>query len=305
MNRNQHFIDFQNQMFMDYINLNPSNVKGQFNLATQRNKRYLYNLIYSVFDLEIPDNWNMSYFRYFVFHYGNLGVFYTNKFGWVPMPFTMETMDFFFFPKKIIGNNPMIKPVIGIREINAEIIYIFDDLFGLEQTVNEYAQKLANVDKAFDVNLMNSSFALTAFVEDEKEAMEIKAAYGRASMGEPFLPVKKRLKEAMPKELVPNAKNNLAASELHQARRNVINDFLTEIGVRNANYDKRERLNSQEVSENNDETKAQAQIMLDNLTKCFERVRKVTGGAIDLKVSLNYNYEILGEDSADNEEEGV
>lgn len=303
MSRN--FIDFQNQMYMDYMNLNPSEVKGQINLATFRNKRYLYNLIYSVFDLKIPETWNMSYFRYFIFHYGNLGVFYTRKYGWLPMPFTMETLDIFMFPRKMTGNNPMIdNPVTGIRGINSEIIYIFDDLFGLEATVNDYAYKLANVDKAFDVNLMNSSFALTAYVEDQKEAMEIKNAYSKASMGDPLVIVKKRMKDSKLENMVDSPKNNLAALELHQARRAVINDFLTEIGVRNANYEKKERLNSQEVNENNDETKAQAQIMLDNLKACFDRIRKVTGGEIDLQVELNYQYEFITASQTEDKTEG-
>lgn len=301
MSRNG-FIDFQNQMFMDYININPSNVKGQLNFSTLENKRYLYNLIYSVFKIEMPKFWNRAYFRFFVFHYGNLGVFYTKKFGWIPMPFTPESLDIFFYPKKMIGNNPMIDdPVLGIRRINSEIIYIFDDLFGFETTVNKYAQKLANVDKAFDVNLLNSSFALQGFVENEKEAIEIKAAYSKASYGEPLIVVNKRLKNSL-ENFVNAPKNQLAAIELHQARRAVINDFLTEIGIRNANYEKRERLNSQEVSENDDETKAQAQIVLENLTECFERVKEVTGGEIDLKVSLNEEYEIIKPNETKTEE---
>lgn len=301
---NGKFIDFQNQMFLDFININPKQVKGQFNLATWRNKRYLYNLIYSVFNLEIPKTWNKAYFRYFTFHYGNLGVFYTKKYGWIPMPFTMESLDIFFYPKKMLGNNPMIqKSVIGIRGINAELIYIFDDLFGFEETVNEYAQKLANVDKAFDVNLFNSSFAMQGFAENEKEAIEIKTAYAKVSMGEPLIVVNKRLKGSI-ESFVNAPKNQLAANELHQARRAVVNDFLTEIGIRNANYEKRERLNSQEVSENDDETKAQAQIVLDNLKECFKRVYEVTGGEIDLKVSLNENYEIISNDKDDETEGG-
>ena len=85
--------------------------------------------------------------------------------------------------------------------------------------------------------------------------------------------------------------------EIHQARRAVVNDFLTEIGVRNANYEKKERLNSMEVSENNDQTSAQARVILDNLNECYDRVREVTRGEIDMRAKLNYNYEFIGGDT--------
>lgn len=288
------FVDKYNQMFLDYIQVQPSSVSGQENFSVWNNKRYLWNLIYSVFDLGIPDNWNMSYYRYFLFHYGRLGVFYTKKFGWVPMPFATESRDFFFFPKRMEGFNPELdENAVGIRGVNAEIIYILDDLCGLEQTVSDYAYKLAQIDKSFNVNLFNSSFALLGFAENEKDAKEIKEGYRRATLGEPLILLKKRLKDAILQNFVNAPKNQLATDELHKARRNVINDFLTEVGVRNANYEKKERLNSQEVNENNDETSAQARIILNNLKKCYEKVATVTGGKIQLTVELNYNYEFI------------
>ena len=75
------FIPQKFQQYIDYIQMQPSSVDGLNNFSVLVNKRYLYNLIYSVFDLEIPKNWNRSYYRYFLFHEGNLGVFYTKKFG--------------------------------------------------------------------------------------------------------------------------------------------------------------------------------------------------------------------------------
>lgn len=298
------FIPQKFQQYIDYVQMQPSSVDGLNNFSVLVNKRYLYNLIYSVFDLEIPKNWNRSYYRYFLFHEGNLGVFYTKKFGWMPMPFIPNTFDFFFFPKKMTGINPhMDADVVGIRGINAEIIYCFDDLFGFEAIVNKYAQKLANIDQASDVNLFNSSFAIAGFVDNEKEAVEIKEAYRKAKLGEPLLLLKKRLKDAILQNFVNAPKNNLAITELHQGRRDVINDFLTEIGVRNANYEKRERLNSQEVSENNDETSAQARICLQNLKECYDRIRELTGGEIDLRVKLNYNYELIDDSTTEEGEE--
>ena len=291
--------DMASQQYTQAMNMQPYNVKGVYNAETNHNRRYLYQVLYSVFDLGIPKEWKLGYVRFWTFVAGSYAVMYTNEFGWVPMPFAMVDTDYFFDPRKITGFNAHLKrEVTGICGINCEVVHILDDYFGLDQTVTEYAARLANVDKAFDVNLMNSSFALTMPVENDKQAQEIKRTYSLATMGFPFIPVIKNLfKNGRPAPLIENAKNNFAANEIHQARRAVINDFLTEIGVRNANYEKKERLNSQEVTENNDQTSAQARVILQNLNDCYERVRIVTQGEIDMHAKLNYNYEFLGGDT--------
>ena len=289
-------LNYQFEQYLQSINMVPYEVRGVENAATWRAKRYLYNLLYSVFDLEIPAQWKLGYIRYWMFHCGSYGVFYTSEYGWLPLPYAIEKTDVLFYPKIITGTNAHLnRTLTGIVGVNAEIVHILDDFFGLDATVTEYAARLANLDKAFDVNLMNSSFALTAPVENDKQAQEIKRAYSKATMGHPFVPIIKNLfKNGRPQMLFDNPKQNFAANEIHQARRAVENDFLTEIGVRNANYEKKERLNSQEVNENNDQTSAQARIILRNLNDCYERVREVTNGEIDLKVRLNYNYELIG-----------
>lgn len=291
--------DYAHEAYKQSHNMVPYDVKGVYNVETMHNKRYLYNVLYSVFDLGVPKEWKLGYVRFWTFHAGSYGVFYTNDFGWVPMPYNIEDTDFFFYPRNITGMNSHLKrQVTGICGINCEIVYILDDLFGLDATITEYAHRLSQIDKAFDVNLMNSSFALTMPVENDKQAQEIKRVYSKATMGFPFIPVIKNLfKNGRPAPLIEGAKNNFMANDILQARRGVVNDFLTEIGVRNANYDKKERLNSQEVTENNDQTSAQARVILKNLNDCYDRVREVTRGEIDMHAKLNYNYEFIGGNS--------
>lgn len=299
--------DYMHQMYTDQFNMTPYNVKGVYNAETMWNKRYLYNVLYSVFDLGVPDNWRLGYVRWWTFHAGSYAVLYTNEFGWVPMPYAIEDTDFFFFPREIEGMNAHLKRSIkGVVGINCEIVHILDDFFGLDPTITEYAHRLASIDKAFDVNLMNSSFSLTMPVENDKQAQEIKKAYSKATMGFPFIPVIKTLfKNGKPQPLIDNVRSNFMANEIHQARRSIVNDFLTEIGVRNANYEKKERLNSQEVNENNDQTSAQARVILENLNKSYDRVREVTGGEINMIAKLNYNYELIEPGEGGEKNDGI
>ena len=91
-------MNYQFEQYLQSVNMVPYEVKGVYNYETDHNKRYLYNLLYSVFDLGIPDNWDLGYYRFFLFHCGSEGIFYTKQFGWVPMPYAIEKTDFFFKP---------------------------------------------------------------------------------------------------------------------------------------------------------------------------------------------------------------
>ena len=137
---------------------------------------------------------------------------------------------------------------------------------------------------------MNSNVTAFFKAKDKKSADAIREAYGQATTGKPFVIVNK---EVMDEEgidtLLPNMKNNFLVNDLLQARRGILNAFLTEIGIRNANYDKKERLNSQEVNENNDETSAIISVIFDNIKKSMEEVNEISGLGLDVK--LHYDYE--------------
>ena len=77
--------------------------------------------------------------------------------------------------------------------------------------------------------------------------------------------------------------------KLYAARRTLLNNFLTEIGINNANVDKKERLNSMEVNSNSEEVAANVTLVYDNLKKSFEEFNKLSN--IGISVDLHYNYE--------------
>lgn len=283
-------IMYQQQELINYFNLQPSEVKGRCNTATEFNKRYLYTKVYSTLKFTIPENWDMNFFRFWLFRYGSIGVIYTKEFGWVAQPYSVDELQLYYNPRKITVYNQFIKkPKTGIIGINAGIIRIMDDYFGLDDIVTKYAEMLAQIDRSINVNLMNCN--ITAFFEadSKKQADEVKEAYGDATNGKPLVVVNKEVMNGKQiTTLVPNVGNNYIVDKLLTARRSIINAFLTEIGIRNANYEKKERLNSAEVEENNDETKAIITVIYENVKKCMETINAFSG--LNLDVELRYDY---------------
>lgn len=289
-------IMFDQDMILNHFNIQPSVVKGMANAGTEFYKRLLYTKIYSTLDFTLPKEWKKNYFRFWLFHIGSIGVIYTNEFGWVAQPYSILQLDLYYNPKVIqVYNQFITTPKIGAVGVNAGIIKCMDDYFGLDDIVTRYATDLAQCDRSIEVNLMNSNVTAFFKAKNKKDADAIKEAYAKATTGEPFVVVNKEvMDEESIETLLPNIKNNFIVNDLLQARRGIINAFLTEIGIRNANYDKRERLNSQEVSENNDETSAIISVIYDNIKKSMEVVNEISGLGLD--VSMHYDYTEEGSD---------
>ena len=284
-------IMFDQDILLNHFNIQPSMVKGTANAGVEFYKRLLYAKIYSTLDFTLPDTWKKNYFRFWLFHVGSIGVIYTNEFGWVCQPYSILQLDLYYNPKVIEVYNQFIKtPKIGAVGINAGIIKCMDDYFGLDDIVTRYATDLAQCDRSIEVNLMNSNVTAFFKAKNKKDADAIKEAYAQATTGKPFVVINKEvMDEDNIETLLPNMKNNYLVNDLLQSRRSILNAFLTEIGIRNANYDKRERLNSQEVSENNDETSAIITVIYDNIKKSMEEVNKISG--LNLDVALHYDYD--------------
>ena len=287
-------IMFDQEMLLDHFNIQPSVVKGRANAGVEFYKRLLYTKIYSTLEFTLPEDWKKNYFRFWLFHCGSIGVIYTNEFGWVCQPYSILELDLYYNPRIIQVYNQFIKtPKIGAIGVNAGIIKCMDDFFGLDDVVTRYATDLAQCDRSIEVNLMNSNVTAFFKAKNKKDADAIKEAYATATAGEPFVVINKEVMadEAI-ETLLPNMKNNFLVNDLLQARRGILNAFLTEVGIRNANYDKKERLNSQEVNENNDETSAIITVIYDNIKQSMEEVNAVSG--LNLDVQLHYDYDEEG-----------
>ena len=290
---NNSFIAWQTQSAMAYFNKQPSQVKGVMNDAVKFYQGLLFDEIFSVYDFKLHDMRQLPWFRYFLFQYGSVAFIYHPALdNWILYPYSVKAFNYMYQPANIevIPNGDGFKPVSGTVGVDCEIIYIKDNYFGLYELVTTYAELLAQCDKDINVNLMNANVSLAAYAKDKKEADELKEAYAKATTGQPFIVMNDALFfDGSMKPFFNDIKSSFIADDLQKVKRTIFNDFLTKVGIRNTNYDKRERLTTDEVNENNDETKSLVKVYFDNLAMCFERCRKVSG--LEMSVKLAYNYD--------------
>jgi hypothetical protein len=292
-------ISYNENSMMQYWAEQPSDVNGQNNAAVLFEKRYLYQLIYSRFKWALPSEWALNFFRFWLYRWGSIGVIYTREFGWICAPYSVSKLDLYWNPAEICVTNSKIRsPKYGKIGYNAEIIRLFDDYGGLDDLVKRYAVKLAQLDRCVDVNLMNSN--MTAFFEAENkpQAETIKAAYAEATSGKPFVVTNTKVfrGKSPASTLMTSMGSNYLVNDYLQSRRTIVNEFLTKIGIQNANYDKKERLNTQEVNQNNEEVHAIIDVIYDNLSECVRKVNAISN--LGLRVELK--KEVDADDRAEN-----
>lgn len=267
------------QSFTSFFNMQPSTVKGIFNAATAHYKRILYNEVKSRYEFGLPKNVAMNWFRFWTFEFGSICFIYTREFGWIAQPYGVSALDLNYQPKEVTVSNPNLPETKrGLVGINAVIVHCFDDYYGFDSIVTKYAEMLAQCDRNINVNLMTSLSSKLFAAKNKKQADDMKLALAQASQGEPVVfELEEGIDGLDVKSIMGDFKSEFIADKTMIVKRLIINEFLTVVGLNNANIDKRERLNGDEVNANNEEVKSIASIVLENLEEGFKELRLLTG----------------------------
>lgn len=285
---------FFEQELQNYFQLQSSEVKGSLNTETAYYEWALMWLVYYRYKLKIPKNIALNYFRFWLFHYGSIGLIYTNKFGWIAGNYGVSEVDMYYQPRQLTFSNPFLDDVkVGIVGINSCVIKLFDDFSGFKPFIRRTAQKLAACDKAMNVNLMVSSMGKLVGAPNKKTSNTLKEALGDLTFGKPYVVMNSSdLESINVNQLVSELAGEFHADKIQELKRSYVNEFLTLIGVNNANLNKRERLNSDEVNANNDEIQAIPTLVIeDNLAPDLELASKLTGE--EFSVELRGEKEML------------
>lgn len=212
---------------------------------------------------------------------------YTREYGWICAPYSVSQINMYWNPKEIvITNSYLTNPKYGVIGVNSGIIKLFDDYGGLDDLVRHYAVKLAQIDRCIDVNLMNANVTKYFEARNKKHAQEIKDLYAQSTQGEPLVVANESVTKGKQIDtLYKDIKTTYIVNDLLQSKRTIINEFLTKIGIANANYDKRERLNTDEVNQNDEETKAMINVIYDNIKEGIAEINAISGLGITVELT--------------------
>lgn len=259
--------------------------------------RYLWQKMINVFKFTLPATWDEDYFKYVLFGIGFIPVLYTNEFGVIPQYGAAGGYNQFFEPDFVIISNELLPDESG-RELkigrDCEVVRLAPDWGGAGDLIGFYAAKMALCSQSIDINLINSKVAFVFGAKSKAQAEAFKKMYQDIASGEPAVVIDKSLfseeGEAQWQLFSQNLKNTYLVSDIISDMRKLEEEFDTKIGIPNANTDKRERLNTDEVNANNVETEMIAEGWLNNIRKGFEKVKKLYPGvncSVDWRVKPN------------------
>lgn len=260
----------------------PRDVDGVANASAFYHTRKLLRQMFGRFDFTLPENWPKDYFLLNLFVGGEICIMDT-ELGVIPLRCGHTGLNVYEEPTKCIIANPILgnlEPEIGTECVLLRINY---DYSGVMPIVERYAGLLAMCDSSLAVSLMNSKVAFIGLASSKNQANTMKKMYDQISTGQPAVFVNGDTVN-QEKFFFNNVKQNFVGEEIMRVKRMITNDFLTEIGLNNANLDKRERLNSEEVQANDEEIKNNVQHWLDNINEGFREANAMFGLNLSVRV---------------------
>ena len=226
----------------------------------------------------IPDTWDYDYFLTNLFITGYVAITDT-PIGVIPLRCGITGINVFDHPTRAIFANP----VLGNfeRELYGDdpatscaLVKLQYNYGGVMPLINRYATMLSLCDNSIAVNLRNSKVAFIGFVSSKQQAATMQKMYKDIDEGKPAVYVKKD--DITTDDILYNrVKDSYIANDVQLLKQSIKNDFLTEVGLNNANTDKRERLTDDEVHSNDEETQALAALWLDTVNRECAKAREM------------------------------
>lgn len=261
----------------------PTEVSGIENVSSAYYFNYLLRLVKGIFEIKAPDYWDTDFLLDTLLLDGVFGIFENNT-----EPLALNCQPFgvnvYYKPTSFNIANPVLGNFTKTIGIDGELIYLEEDpsINGSFKTIrpllNKYSYQLAACDRCIDQSLMNSGVAAIFSASSKKAAESFKAMYDDIAQGKPATFVDEELGLAASNsrnlQYTP-AKDNFVCDKVQIEKRAIIEEFLTAIGINNANTSKRERLNSDEVNSNNDECYIATAVWRRNLEETTTKARKL------------------------------
>lgn len=287
-----------NQLNIVESSYQPSVVKNN-SVAFAYWQRSLFQRACSVLDFTLPDDWTgktRDFFYYCLFRFGYVAVFDRPEFGRVFQPATLNGINFYYQPTRALIANPAIPESLDLeigRE--CEILKLTPDYIGIWPIIDRYAQKLATLDGAIDMSIVNNKFAFILAAKNKAAAAALKKMLDKVNAGEPAVILDMKVLNDEVDKTEPwqswmrdHLKENYLTTDQLKDQQTILNAFDSEIGIPTTPYQKQERMTDFESRSRSVDSKARMTVWLDTLNSSIEEVKKLYP---DIKLAVKYRYE--------------
>ena len=262
----------------------PKEVDGVANTSSMYYRDYLLKKILSRFEFDnIPSYWDLDYFLEVLFLEGKVCITDTGV-GVIPLKCGTTGVGVFEQPTEVIIANPVLGNMRRTIDVDCALIKLQYNYQGCGWMINRYSTLLAMCDSSISVNLMNSKVAYVFKAASKSQAATLESMYDQVSCGKPATFVGENGALNSENFFTFPVKENFVANDIQLLKRKIVDEFLTDIGINNANTDKKERLITDEVNANNNEVNANIQHWYDNISDGIKRANTMYNLNLSVKI---------------------
>lgn len=286
----------------------PTTVIGQDDWRTQFYRDQIRTIIKGIMEVKVSekygDKWDMDYFKDVLLFGGKICICDTNA-GVLPLRCGLFGQNVFERSSGIRVDNPIVGSYEFTLGKDAEVIFLMDDLRykSFEPLVEIYACKLAMCDSSIDINLLNSKVAYVIDCNSSKQANEAKMIYDKINAGEPAVFWESGGDIGSTMQFFKNdVKGSFVIDMIQDAKRAIVNELLTIIGVNNNAVEKKERLLFDEVNGNNLEVQCNMKYVKEMVDRGVKRVNKMFDD-VELSITFPFYEESMRQEAGDKNDE--
>ena len=286
----------------------PSTVHCKNTYLQRYFRKYLLQKAISVFKWNLPDEWDEDYFKYVLYGIGYIAVLETRSFGVICQGGALGGYNLYYKPSYIMITNPLLKETITANiNIDCAIIKLQPDYSSIMDIVGYYADQLALSAEALGMNMVNVKTGVVFGAKDKTQAQSYKKMFDKMQDGDPAVFIDKQLLDDAGKPnwypFVQNMKEQYIADSILSDMRKIEAMFDTDIGIPNANTDKKERLVTDEINANNVETATRCELWLDSIRKGIDKANEMYNLSLSVDWRVNPKTEIADNWKGDNNNE--
>ena len=307
---------FNDSAPFDYQTLNyynaqrsPSTVHVKNTRLRKYFRKYLFQKAISVFKWNLPEEWDPDYFLYTLYGLGFIAVINTAKFGTICQAGALGGYNIYYRPTYVIITNPLLNTITADINKDAAIIKLMPDYSSIQDIIGYYADQMALAAEALGVNLIGVKTNTIFGANTKAQAETFKKMFDQVSNGEPAVVIGKNLMDDQGKPswfpFVQDVKQSYVASDILSDMRKIESMFDTDIGIPNANTDKRERLITDEVNANNVETATRCELWLEEIRKGLDKANEMFNLSLSVDWRVKPDYSLFSGQESQNRPESV
>lgn len=294
----------------------PSMVKSFNNRVFQLWERALFQRAASVIDFNnLPEAWQGSvkdFFIYCLYKYGYIGVFETRENGLIFQPGSLSGYDIYYQPVKFLVANPHLtiqENEFTIGE-NCELIKLTPDYMGVWDIITYYAEKLAVLDNAINMSLINNKYAFMLAAKNKQASEAFKKMLDKVNAGEPAVIYDMKLINDQQDKTEPwqfwsrdHMKENYLTTMQIDDFKSILNMFDKEVGIPTVPIEKKERMITDEANSTVIDAISRSEIWLETLESSLKYVNDRYN--LNISVERHFKEEVSIDAEQDNTQSDV